>query len=191
VAAPTEHEPHITEVGETQKSTTAAKLRWLLVVGLLAASLVSFAMGSLAVVIGRGLNDWGKGAGGLGGSVNEFMTYFSYVVGLAAAIATFKERHTILVPTAVFATGLIISTGFLDLAHLADPCVRGWWDFSTNVGDTRMCSASGEIADRFHLVIHGTFGVLAAGAATAIYRRRNLFEWWPLASTPTSEQSSD
>jgi hypothetical protein len=183
------HERHV-EVKEARKSTTAARLRWLLVVGLLAASLVSFAMGSLAAVIGRGLSDWGKGAAGLGGWVNEFMTFFSYVVGLAAAIATFRERHTILLPTAVFATGLIISTGFLDLAHLADPCVRGWWVFSTTVGDTRMCSASGEIAIRFHLVLHGTFGVLAAGAATVIYRRRYLFEWWPLASTPTSEQSS-
>jgi hypothetical protein len=178
----------LVEDREPQKSTTAAKLRWLLVIGLLAANLVSFAMGSLAAVIGRGLSEWGNGAGGLGGWANEAMTFFSYLVGFAAAIATFRERHTILLPAAVFATGLIISTGFLDLAHLADPCARDWWDFSTTVGDTRMCSPNGDIAVRFHLLLHGTFGVLTAAAATAIYRRRNLFEWWPLASTPTPEQ---
>lgn len=178
----------LVEVTRDQKSTTAAKLRWLLVVGLLAANLVLFAMGFIAAVIGHGLSDWGSGAGGLGGWANEFMTYFSFLVGFAAAIATFSERHTILVAVGVFATGLIISTGFLDLAHLADPCARDWWDFSTTVGDTRMCSPNGDIAVRFHLLLHGTFGVLTAAAATAIYRRRNLFEWWPLASTPTPEQ---
>lgn len=164
------------------QSTTAAKLRWLLVVGLLAANLLFFAMGSLAAVVGRGLSDWGNGAGGLDGWANEFMTYFSFVIGLAAGIATFRERRTILVPVAVFATGLIISTVFLDVAHLADPCARDWWDFSTAVGDTRVCSARGEIAVRFHLLLHGAFGLLAAGAAAFIYRRRKLFNWWPPSS---------
>ena len=180
----------LVEVEDSQKSTTAAKLRWLLVVGLLAANLVLFAMGFLAAVVGRGLSDWGSGAGGLGGWANEFMTYFSFLVGFAAAIATFRERHTILLAVSVFATGLIISTAFLDLAHLADPCARDWWDFSTTVGDTRMCGPHGEIDVRFHLLLHGTIGLLAAGTAAVIYRRRNLFEWWPLAGTPAREQSN-
>jgi hypothetical protein len=177
------------EVSATQKSTTATKLRWLLVVGLLAANLAFFGMGCLAAVVGRGLGDWGNGAGGLGGYANEFMTYFSFVAGLAAAIATFKERHTVLLAVAVFATGLIVSTAFLDLAHLADPCARGWWGFSATIGDTRLCSPHGEIAVRFHL-LHGAFGVLAAGVAAVIYRRGYLLEWWPLASTPTLNHSS-
>jgi hypothetical protein len=169
-------------------STIAARLRWLLVVGLLAANLLLFAMGSLAAVVGRGLSDWGDGAGGLGGWANELMTYFSYLVGLAAAIATFRERRTVLVAVAVFATGPLIGTGFLDAAHLLDPCARGWWDFSTTVGDTRVCSAQGEIAVRFHLLLHGAFGVLAAAAAAVIYKRTNLFSWWPPEGAPPPKE---
>ncbi len=161
---------------EGRRSTTAARLRWLLVIGLLAANLFLFAMGSLAAIRGGGLSDWGSGAGGLGGWPNEFMTYFSFVIGLAAGIATFRERRTILVAVGVFATGLIISTVFLDVAHLVDPCARNWWDFSTTVGDTRMCSPQGEVAVRFHLLLHGAFGALAAGTAAVIYQRKNLFD---------------
>ncbi|MDH5521405.1 MAG: hypothetical protein OEZ14_12830 [Acidimicrobiia bacterium] len=167
---------------EGQRSATAAKLRWLLVVGLLVANLLLFAMGSVAAIRGGELSDWGSGAGGLGGWPNEFMTYFSFVIGLAAGIATFRERRTILVAVGVFATGLIISTVFLDVAHLVDPCARNWWDFSTTVGDTRMCSPQGEVAVRFHLLLHGAFGALAAGMAAVIYRRKNLFDWWPPAA---------
>ena len=50
------------------------------------------------------------------------MTYFSFLIGLAAAIATFRERRAVLVSVAVFATGLLISTGTLEVGHLLD-----WW----------------------------------------------------------------
>jgi hypothetical protein len=168
-------------IDEGPRSATAANLRWLLVIGLLAANLLLFAMGLLAAILGRGLSDWGRGAGGLGGWANEFMTYFSFVIGLAAGIATFRERRKVLVAVAVFVTGLIISTVFLDIAHIVDPCARNWWDFSTTLGDTRVCSGQGDVAVRFHLVLHGAFGALAAGTAAVIYRRKNLFEWWPPA----------
>lgn len=165
-----------------QLLAAAPRLRWLLVIGLLVVNLLLLAVGSLAAIRGGALSDWGSGAGGLGGWPNEFMTYFSFAIGLAAGIATFKERRTFLVAVGVFATGLIISTVFLDVAHLADPCARNWWDFSTKVGNARMCSPQGDIAVRFHLLLHGAFGVLAAGTAAVIYRRKNLFDWWPPAA---------
>ena len=83
-----------------------------------------------------------------------------------------------------------VIAAFHVIEHLVDPGARDWWDFSTTVGDTRGCSAQGDIAFRFHLLLHGAFGVLAAGSAAVIYRRRNLFNWWPLASTSTPEESS-
>ena len=98
-----------------RRSATAPRLRWLLVIGLLAANLVFFAMGVVAAVAGGDLSDWGSGAGGLGGWANELMTYFSFLIGLAAAIATFRERRAVLVSVAVFATGLLISTGTLEV----------------------------------------------------------------------------
>lgn len=168
----------------TGKSTTAPRLRWLLVMGLLAGNLVVFALGVLAAVAGGGLSDWGEGAGGLDGWANEFMTYFSFLVGLAAAFATFRERRAVLVSGAVFATGLLISTGFLELGHVLDPCERGWWDLSTSVGDERVCSVQGEIAVRFHLLLHGASGALAATVAAITYRRANLFAWWPPEGRP-------
>ena len=110
-------------------------------------------------------------------------TYFGYLTGLAAAIATFRERRKVLVAVAVFATGPLVSTGFLDVAHLLDPCVRGWWDLSTTVGESRLCSVQGEIDVRFHLVLHGAFGVLAAAVAAVIYKRTGLINWWPPEGT--------
>lgn len=160
-------------------STVAARLRWLLVMGLLAANLFLFAMGSVAAVVGGGLSDWGKGEGGLGGWANELPTYFGYLVGLAASIATFRERRKVLVSVAVFATGPLISTGFLDAGHLLDPCARGWWDLLSTVGDAPLCSVQGEIAIRFHLLLHGAFGALAAAVAAVIYKRTGLIDWWP------------
>lgn len=161
--------------------TVAARMRWILVVGLLATTIVMFVLGSIAAAVGGDLEDWGDGAGGLGGWPDLFMTFFSFLVGLAAAIATFRERRSVLLSVAVFATGLLISTGYLVLAHLADPCVRGWWDSDTSVGDAGMCSPIDEIASRFHLLLHGSFGMLAAGVAAVIYRRTDLTEWWPWA----------
>ena len=66
-------------------STTAPRLRWVLVVGLLAANLLVFVLGVIAAAVGGGLSDWGNGAGGLGGWANELMTYFSLLVGFAVA----------------------------------------------------------------------------------------------------------
>ena len=48
-----------------RSSTTAPRLRWVLVVGLLVANSLFFALGVLAAVVGGSLSDWGKGAGGL------------------------------------------------------------------------------------------------------------------------------
>jgi hypothetical protein len=177
----------VMQVDSARASPIAARLRWLLVIGLLAANLLLFALGSLAAVVGRGLSDWGDGAGGLDGWANELTTYFGYLVGLAAAIATFRERRKVLVAVAVFATGPLISTGFLDAAHLLDPCARDWWDLTTTVGETPVCSVGGEIAVRFHLLLHGIFGVLAAAVAAVIYKRTNLINWWPPEGTAPKE----
>ena len=156
----------------------AERLRWLLVIGLLAANVVFLTLGVIAAAVGGDLTDWGNGAGGLNGWADLSMTFFSLTVGLAAAVATFRERRSILLAVAVFATGLLVGTGFLIGGHLADPCANGWWDTATRVGNTRLCHyPRGDIAERFHLLLHGTFGVLSAGAAAFIYRRKNLFTW--------------
>jgi hypothetical protein len=157
------------------RSTAAVNLRWALVIGLLAWNLILFAMGSLAAAFGGGLSDWGKGAGGLDGWADLSMTIFSFAVGLPAAIATFREDRSISRAVGVFATGLLVGTGYLTGGHLVDPCDRGWWGFSTDLGDTRLCSSNGDIAIRFHLLLHATLGVVSALVAVVIYRRRNLF----------------
>ena len=168
---------------EGQTSTTAVNLRWALVMGLLAWNLILFAMGSLAAALGGGLSDWGKGAGGLGGWADLSMTISSFAIGLPVAIATFRENRSVRLAVGVFATGLLVGTGYLEGGHLVDPCARAWWGFSTELGGTKLCSSNGDIAVRFHLLLHATVGVVAALVAVVIYRRRNLFGWWPPTET--------
>jgi hypothetical protein len=151
--------------------------------GLLVWSLILFAMGALAAALGGGLSDWGSGAGGLDGWADLSITIFSFAVGLPAAIATFREDRSIGLAAGVFATGLVVGTGYLTGGHLIDPCDRGWWGFSTDLGGTKLCSSNGDIAVRFHLLLHATLGVVSALVAVVIYRRRNLFGWWPPSNT--------
>lgn len=163
----------------SRRSATAARTRWLLVIGLLALNLAFLAMGSLAAVVGGALTDWGSGAGGLGGWADGSITIFSIVVGIAAGVATAREGRSIPVVLAVLATGLLIGVGFLAGGHLFDPCDRGWWKFSTTIGGTPLCSTRGDIAQRFHLLLHALLGVSTALIAVFVYRRRGLFQWWP------------
>jgi hypothetical protein len=158
---------------------TAERLRWLLVMGILAANLVLLAMGLAAGMVGGELTRWGLGAGGLDGWADLSQTLFSLVVGGAAAVATYLERRSILVTVGVFFTGILIGVGYLMAAHTFDPCVLGLWDSATAIGDISLCDSHGEIAQRFHLLLHATFGVLSAGIAAVIYRREDLFVWWP------------
>lgn len=165
----------------------AIKLRRLLVLGLLAGTLVLFAMGLLAAAVGGELSKWGSGAGGLDGRADLSLTIFSLVVGLAAGIATFREGRSKAISVAVFATGLLEGGGFLVGGHLVDPCARGLLVFGDKVGDAFLCSSrtiasfsepatasGGDIAQRFHLLLHATTGVMSAGIAVFTYRRMNL-----------------
>ena len=160
------------------RGLVAARLRWLLIVGLVVANLVFFALGVIAAVVGGDLAILGRGAGGLDGWADLSITFFSLTIGLAAAIATFRERRSILGAFGVFATGILVGVGFLNVAHLADPCVRGWFDAASTFDNSSLCGG-GDIAQRFHLLLHGAFGALSAGVAAVIYRRRSLFAWWP------------
>lgn len=167
---------------QVRRSTTAARLRWLLVVGLLAANLLLLAMGLLAAGVGGGLTDWGSGAGGLGGWTDGLMTIFSVAVGFAAGVATFKEGRSIPVALTVMVTGLLIGVGYLIVAHLVDPCVNGWWDANSQIGSQPLCERFGSELNshtRFHLLLHAIVGVLSAWVAALIYRWRKLFAWWP------------
>jgi len=164
---------------DSQRTATAFRLRWLLVVGLLVINLVLLVLGLLAAVFGGGLTDWGSGAGGLGGWADGSMTIFSLSFGLAAGIATFRSGGSIRLSVIVFATGILVGVGFLTGGHLLDPCDRGWWDFNSKAGDTRLCSARSDIALRFHLLLHAIVGTASAIVALALYRGRGLIGWWP------------
>jgi len=98
-------------------------------------------------------------------------------VGLAAATTTFRAGRRIRVAVVVFATGPLIGTAYLVGAHLADPCDRGWWDFDSELVGARLCSRRGEITQRFHLLLHGTTGVLAAAVAATLFRPTRLIGW--------------
>ena len=167
---------------ETRGSTSAARLRWSLVVGLLAANVVMLAMGSFAAAFGGELTSWGNGAGGLDGWADLSQTIFSLVVGVAAGIATFREGRAIPIAFAVFATGLLIGIGYLIGGHLVDPCDRGWSDARSRVGDQPLCERFGlelNVHTRFHLLLHASLGVLSSAVAALLYRRTRLFGWWP------------
>jgi hypothetical protein len=158
------------------RALMAARLRWVLVIGLLVANVVFFALGAIAGFVGGDLVHWGNGAGGLGGWASRSTDYFSIVVGLAAGVATFREGRSIRVSFAVGVTGLLIGAGFFFGGHLADPCDNGWWDAATLNGEPMLCWLGG-IATRFHLLLHGILGGLSAAVAAFIYRRHNLITW--------------
>ena len=166
------------EEPKTEATPTPVLLRRLLVIGLLVITVVWLLMGSIAGVVGGGLINWGKGAGGLGGWADLSMTLFSLAIGLAAAVATFRTRRSVRLAVAIFFTGILVGVGYLTVAHLFDPCDRGWWDSSSSVGSVSLCSPRGDISLRFHLLLHGTFGVISAAAAVWVYRRMNLLNRW-------------
>ena len=172
-----------------RRSTLAARLRWLLVAGLLCANTAWLTMGLVAAAFGGSLTAWGRGPGGLGGWPDLSQTIFSLLVGLAASIATFSAGRRVRVAVVVFATGLLIGTAYLVGAHLADPCTRGWWDFGTTLGGARLCSSHGEIAQRFHLLLHGVAGVVAAAIAATLYRRTRLIGRSPRQTPEASRQT--
>ena len=166
----------------SHRATTAARLRWVLVVGLLAANVVFFSMGLLAAVVGGRLTSWGNGAGGLNGWADLSQTIFSLTVGLAATIATFRDTRRIPIALAVLATGLLIGFGYLTGGHLVDPCDRGWWGPDSRIGSQPLCERFGaglSINTRFHLLLHATLGVLSAVVAAVLYLRTSLVAWWP------------
>lgn len=103
----------------------AVNLRRLLVLGLLAGTLVLFAMGSVAAVAGGELAKRGSGAGGLDGWADLSMKLFSLGVGLAAGIATYREGRSRAVSIAVFATGLLVGVGYLGGRPSSRP-LRSW-----------------------------------------------------------------
>ena len=71
---------HASESAASKSATLAARLRWLLVVGLLFANTVWFTMGLVAAAFGGSLTGWGSGAGGLGGWPDLSQTIFSLLL---------------------------------------------------------------------------------------------------------------
>jgi hypothetical protein len=53
-----------------------------------------------------------------------------------------------------------------------------------------LCSSQGEIAQRFHLLLHGIAGVVAAAIAATLFHRTRLIDWSPQRAPQASKQTA-
>ena len=141
-------------------------------------SRVSLIGGVAAALIGGSLTDLGSGAGGLFGIPSILTTLIALFVAIPAAVAI--SRQTRLSPgrlraAIVIGSGAwIVAIGYFVVAHAVDPCVNGWWDAQSRIGDQPLCERFGQELNwhtRFHLLAHAAPAAVLLGAYLWAIRR--------------------
>lgn len=132
---------------------------------------VSVIGGIAAAIVGGPLIDLGSGAGGLFGISSVLTAAIALFLAMPAAfvIARKPQRFLTRLRTAiVWAAGAwIVAIGYLVVAHAIDPCVNGWWDSRSRIGDQPLCERFGLVLNwhtRFHLLAHAAPAALLLGA---------------------------
>lgn len=148
---------------------------------------VSLIAGIAAALFGGSLTDLGKGAGGLYGLPSLLTTVialFAIPVSVGLALAARGSPHWLRSAIVFGAGAWVVALGYFMIAHAVDPCVNGWWDANSRIGDQRLCERFGDELNwhtRYHLLAHAA----PAAALLAIYMwsvRR-----WATPADPTAE----
>ena len=156
---------------ETRGAAGSVSLRWT-VRSLSIVIAVSLIGGVAAAALGGSLTDLGSGAGGLFGVPSLLTTVIALVLAVPAAIGFAREaRHSpgwFRAALVVAGGAWIVAIGYLVVAHAVDPCVNGWWDARSRIGDQPLCERFGPELNwhtRFHLLAHAA----PAAVLLAIY----------------------
>lgn len=139
---------------------------------------ISLLLGLVAAAAGGSLSDLGEGVGGLYGVPSLLTTVIAVFVALPAAVAMGRRaqrapgwlRHALVVAAGAW----IVAIGYVQVAHSIDPCVNGWWDPRSRIGDQALCERFGTELNwhtRFHLLAHA--GPAAALLAVYVWSLRH------------------
>jgi uncharacterized membrane protein YhaH (DUF805 family) len=152
---------------------------------------VSLLGGIAAALFGGSLTDLGRGAGGLYGVPSLLTTLIALFVAIPAAVLLARQAKGspgwLRTSVVVAAGAWVVAIGYFQVAHSVDPCVNGWWDASSRIGDQPLCERFGTELNwhtRFHLVAH------AAPAAVLL----TVYVWavrrWATPADPTAEHKT-
>ena len=133
---------------------------------------------------------------------NEFIAFLSYddehhrialiaipvSVGLARGARGARGSPHWLRSAIVFGAGAwVVALGYFMVAHAVDPCVNGWWDADSRIGDQPLCERFGAELNwhtRFHLLAH------AAPAASLLAVYIWSIRRWATPADPTAEHKA-
>lgn len=180
----------------TRAVPDSRSLRWT-IASLTIVIAVSLAGGIAAAVAGGSLTDLGSGAGGLFGVPSILTTLIALLLAIPAAVAAaHRARHSPgwLRAGIVIAGGAwIVAIGYFLVAHAVDPCVNGWWDTRSRIGDQPLCERFGPELNwhtRFHLLAHAAPAAVLLAVYVGAIRRWAAGEATTLRSAPDGEPES-
>lgn len=139
---------------------------------------VSVVGGIAAAIVGGSLTDLGSGYGGLFGIPAILTVAIALFLAMPATLVIARKPQrplTRLQTVIVWAAGAwIVAIGYSVAGHAIDPCVNGWWDSRSRIGDQPLCERFGSELNwhtRFHLLGHAAPAALLLGAYVwAIHR---------------------
>ncbi len=148
------------ETGTTRLEPSSRGVRWT-TRSLTVVIVVSLIGGIAAAVLGGALSNLGSGAGGLFGIPSILTTLIALLLAMPAAVGMVRQTRRSpgwLRSATVIAVGAwIVAIGYFMVAHAVDPCVNGWWDSRSRIGDQPLCERFGPDLNwhtRFHLLAH-------------------------------------
>lgn len=168
---------------------------------------VSLTAGIAAATVGGPLTDLGSGAGGLFGIPTILTTAIALFLAIPAGVIASRgaRRSPGWLKAAVVIAGgaWIVAVGYFVVAHAVDPCINGWWDSASRIGDQPLCERFGPELNwhtRFHLLAHAAPAALLSAAYSWAIRRWAIVEPAPAVSTsprpvaahsPTPDERAD
>ena len=148
--------------------------------------------GIAAAMIGGPFTDLGSGAGGLFGIPSILTTLIALLLAIPAAVLVARQTRGTggwLRSALVVAGGAwVVAIGYFVVAHAVDPCVNGWWDASSRIGDQPLCERFGPKLNwhtRFHLLAH------AAPAAALLAAYAWAVRHWVVPAAVRIDQQPD
>lgn len=152
---------------------------------------VSLVGGIAAALVGGPLSDLGSGAGGLYGVPSLLTTLIALLAAIPAAVGMARRARGVpgwVRAAALVAAGAwIVAIGYFVVAHAVDPCVNGWWDATSRIGDEPLCERYGSELNwhpRFHLLAHAVPAAILLGMYVWAIRR------WATSTPPPNKPPS-
>lgn len=150
-------------------------LRWT-IRSLVVIICVSVTAGAAAAIFGGELTKLGSGAGGLYGLPSMLTTLVALALATPAAIIIARQAPSspgwLRAAVVISGGAWIVAIGYFVVAHAIDPCVNGWWDANSQIGQQPLCERFGTELNwhtRFHLLAHAApAAVLLAGYVWAL-----------------------